>query len=136
MPGSMRPRNDRAPSLQEIAKILCALHDDPLDGYPKSYPRLSAEDRPLSQRPDVPDAKSVDFKPGAGLGSVGLRTYLGSPATLSSSLPTRGAEFPLRMELPETVISQPFWPAYLTAGRIAKAKRLKLAIAAGLGSDR
>jgi formate dehydrogenase len=39
------------------------------------------------------------------------------------------------VELPETVISQPFWPAYLTAGRIAKAKRLKLAMAAGLGSD-
>jgi hypothetical protein len=99
-------------------------------------PTTRLSDRPLSQRPDVPDAKSVDFKPGAVLGSVGLRTYLGSPATLSSSLPTRGAEFPLRVELPETVISQPFWPAYLTAGRIAKAKRLKLAIAAGLGSDR
>jgi hypothetical protein len=26
-----------------------------------------------------------------------------------------------------------FWPAYLIAGRIAKAKRLKLAMAAGLG---
>jgi formate dehydrogenase len=33
------------------------------------------------------------------------------------------------------VISQPFWPAYLTAERIAKAKKLKLAITAGIGSD-
>jgi len=33
------------------------------------------------------------------------------------------------------VISQPFWPAYLTAERIAKAKNLKLAITAGIGSD-
>jgi formate dehydrogenase len=35
----------------------------------------------------------------------------------------------------EVVISQPFWPAYLTAERIAKAARLKLAITAGIGSD-
>jgi formate dehydrogenase len=40
-------------------------------------------------------------------------------------------------ELPdaEIVISQPFWPAYLTADRISKAKKLKLAITAGIGSD-
>ena len=35
----------------------------------------------------------------------------------------------------EVVISQPFWPAYLTSARIAKAKKLKLAITAGIGSD-
>jgi formate dehydrogenase len=33
------------------------------------------------------------------------------------------------------VISQPFWPAYLTKERIAKAKKLKLALTAGIGSD-
>ncbi|PYR48886.1 MAG: NAD-dependent formate dehydrogenase, partial [Acidobacteria bacterium] len=43
----------------------------------------------------------------------------------------------LERELPnaEVVISQPFWPAYLTAARIAKAPKLKLAITAGVGSD-
>jgi len=35
----------------------------------------------------------------------------------------------------EVVISQPFWPAYMTADRIAKAKKLKLIITAGIGSD-
>ena len=35
----------------------------------------------------------------------------------------------------DVVISQPFWPAYLTAERIAKARNLKLAITAGIGSD-
>ncbi len=35
----------------------------------------------------------------------------------------------------DIVISQPFWPAYLTEERIAKAKKLKLAITAGIGSD-
>ena len=33
------------------------------------------------------------------------------------------------------VISQPFWPAYLTAERIAKAPNLKMSITAGIGSD-
>jgi formate dehydrogenase len=31
--------------------------------------------------------------------------------------------------------SQPFWPAYLTAERIARAQKLKLAITAGIGPD-
>jgi len=35
----------------------------------------------------------------------------------------------------EVVISQPFWPAYITRERIAKASKLKLAITAGVGSD-
>jgi formate dehydrogenase len=32
-------------------------------------------------------------------------------------------------------ISQPFWPFYLTAERVALAPKLKLAITAGIGSD-
>ena len=35
----------------------------------------------------------------------------------------------------EIVISQPFWPAYMTAERFAKAKKLKLIVTAGIGSD-
>jgi formate dehydrogenase len=48
-----------------------------------------------------------------------------------------GPDSEFERELPEAdvVISQPFWPAYLTAERIAKAPRLKLAITAGIGSD-
>ena len=48
-----------------------------------------------------------------------------------------GANSVFEKELPdaEIVISQPFWPAYLTAERIAKATKLKLAITAGIGSD-
>ena len=33
------------------------------------------------------------------------------------------------------VITTPFWPAYITAERIAKAPKLKLALTAGIGSD-
>src|SRR5690606_7118157 len=35
----------------------------------------------------------------------------------------------------DVIISQPFWPAYLTKERIAKAPKLKLALTAGIGSD-
>merc|ERR1712176_180682 len=35
----------------------------------------------------------------------------------------------------DVVISQPFWPAYITADRIAKSPNLKMAITAGIGSD-
>ena len=48
-----------------------------------------------------------------------------------------GPDSAFERELPEAeiVISQPFWPAYLTAERIAKAPNLKLALTAGIGSD-
>jgi formate dehydrogenase len=45
------------------------------------------------------------------------------------------SEFDRNLPDAEVVISQPFWPAYLTAERIAKAPELKLAITAGIGSD-
>jgi formate dehydrogenase len=43
----------------------------------------------------------------------------------------------LDRELPDAdvVISQPFWPAYMTRERIAKAPKLKLIVTAGIGSD-
>jgi lactate dehydrogenase-like 2-hydroxyacid dehydrogenase len=48
-----------------------------------------------------------------------------------------GANSTLDKELPdaEVIISQLFWPAYMTAERIAKAKKLKLIITAGISSD-
>jgi formate dehydrogenase len=48
-----------------------------------------------------------------------------------------GAGSVFESELPsaDIVISQPFWPAYLTDERIRKAPNLKLAITAGIGSD-
>ncbi len=48
-----------------------------------------------------------------------------------------GANSVFDKELPdaEIVISQPFWPAYMTKERFDKAKKLKLIITAGIGSD-
>ena len=71
-------------------------------------------------------------------GELGLRTFLeehGHELVVTSD--KDGPDSVFERELPdaEVVISQPFWPAYLTAERIAKAPKLKLALTAGIGSD-
>jgi formate dehydrogenase len=126
-----------------MAKVLCVLYEDPVAGYPESYAR---EDIPKIERypggQSAPTPKAVDFKPGTLLGSVtgelGLRKYLeGQGHTLVVTSDKDGPECRFERELPDAdiVISQPFWPAYLTADRISRAKNLKLAITAGIGSD-
>src|SRR6202022_2789413 len=82
------------------------------------------------------------FTPGELVGCVsgelGLREFLESGGhTLIVTSDKDGPDSVFERELPdaEVVISQPFWPAYLTAERIAKAPRLKLALTAGIGSD-
>lgn len=99
----------------------------------------------LERYPDgqaLPSPQGRDFTPGELLGSVsgelGLRRFLeGRGHTLVVTSDKEGPDSVLDRELPdaEVVISQPFWPAYLTADRIAAAGRLKLSITAGVGSD-
>ncbi|MGW4736462.1 NAD-dependent formate dehydrogenase [Streptomyces shenzhenensis] len=126
-----------------MAKVLCVLYDDPTEGYPASYARdgLPVIDHyPGGQTTPTPEA--VDFTPGHLLGSVsgelGLRRFLEAAGhTLVVTSDKEGAGSVFDRELPDAdiVISQPFWPAYLTADRIAAAKNLKLAVTAGIGSD-
>ena len=126
-----------------MAKVLCVLYDDPVDGYPPSYAR---DDIPkLKKYPDgqtLPTPKNVDFKPGELLGCVsgelGLRKFLedqGHTLVVTSDKDGPNSKFEKELSDAEIVISQPFWPAYLTAERFAKAKKLKLAVTAGIGSD-
>jgi len=126
-----------------MAKILCVLYDDPVDGYPTTYPR---DDVPVIERypngQTAPTPHHLDFAPGTLLGSVsgelGLRGYLEREGhTLVVTSDKDGPDSSFERELPDAdvVISQPFWPAYLTAERIARAPKLKLAITAGIGSD-
>jgi formate dehydrogenase len=126
-----------------VAKVLCVLYDDPTAGYPPTYAR---DDVPaIAGYPDgqtTPSPSGLDFRPGELVGSVsgalGLRPFLeaaGHELVVTSD--KEGPDSVFERELPdaEVVISQPFWPAYLTAERIAKAPNLKLAITAGIGSD-
>src|SRR3989454_12191754 len=125
-----------------MAKVLCVLYDDPVGGYPQSYAR---DEIPRVERypggQTVPSPSAIDFRPGELLGSVsgelGLRPFLeGLGHTLVVTSDKDGADSVFERELPDAdiVISQPFWPAYLTADRIARAPKLKLAITAGVGS--
>ena len=126
-----------------MAKVVCVLYDDPVTGYPKSYAR---KDLPhLDRYPDgqvLPTPGAIDFTPGELLGSVsgalGLKKYLkrlGHQLVVTSDKDRPNSVLDKELVDAEIVISQPFWPAYLTAARIAKAPKLKLAITAGIGSD-
>lgn len=126
-----------------MAKVLCVLYDDPVDGYPPDYAR--PEIPTLDKYPDgmsMPSPKAIDFTPGELLGCVsgelGLRKFLedaGHELVVTSDKDGPDSVFEKELVDADVVISQPFWPAYLTAERIAKAKNLKLAITAGIGSD-
>lgn len=126
-----------------MATVLCVLYQDPIDGYPKAYARDSIPTiaaYPGGQAAPTPTA--IDFVPGELLGSVsgelGLRRFLEAEGhTFIVTSDKDGPDSVFEHELPaaDIVISQPFWPAYLTAERIAKAENLKLAITAGIGSD-
>lgn len=126
-----------------MSKVVCVLYDDPVTGYPSEYPR---DGLPALQRyPDgqtLPTPEAIDFTPGTLLGSVsgelGLRPYLeslGHELIVTSDKDGENSEFDKHLADAEIVISQPFWPAYLTAERIARAPKLKLAVTAGIGSD-
>lgn len=126
-----------------MAKLLCVLYPDPVTGYPPQYARddiPAIEVYPNGQKTPTPSA--IDFRPGELLGCVsgelGLRKFLEERGhTLIVTSDKEGVASVFERELPDTdvVISQPFWPAYLTAERIAKSPKLKLAITAGIGSD-
>src|SRR5580698_1753941 len=124
-------------------KVLCVLYDDPMDGYPPNYARDSLpkiDHYPGGQ--SVPTPASIDFHPGQLLGCVsgelGLRPFLeglGHQFVVTSSKDGDDSVFERELSDADIVISQPFWPAYLTSERIAKAPNLKLAVTAGIGSD-
>ena len=124
-------------------KILCVLYDDPIEGHPASYARNSIPK--LDQYPDgqsMPSPKNIDFTPGELLGSIsgelGLRKFIenaGHELIVTSDKDSKDSVFDQHLSDASIVISQPFWPAYLTKDRIDKSPNLKLAITAGIGSD-
>jgi formate dehydrogenase len=126
-----------------MATVLCVLYDDPVDGYPPSYAR---DDVPRIERYDggqtTPTPSALGFTPGELVGCVsgelGLREFLESAGhELIVTSDKEGPDSVFERELPraDIVISQPFWPAYMTKDRFAKAPNLKLVVTAGIGSD-
>jgi formate dehydrogenase len=126
-----------------MAKCVMVLYPDPVDGYPPRYARDAIPT--IHGYPDgstVPSPSTIDFTPGELLGCVsgalGLRKFFEDAGhELVATSDKEGPDSEFERELPDAdiVISQPFWPAYLTKERIAKAPKLKLALTAGIGSD-
>jgi formate dehydrogenase len=126
-----------------MAKCVMVLYPDPVDGYPPKSARDSIPT--INSYPDgstVPTPSKIDFTPGELLGCVsgalGLRKFFeegGHELVVTSDKEGPDSEFERELPDADIVISQPFWPAYLTKERIAKAPKLKLALTAGIGSD-
>ena len=124
-------------------KILCILYDDPKGGMPSSYP--VGQLPKIEKYPDgqtLPTPKAVDFNPGELLGCVsgelGLRKFLedaGHTLVVTNDKDAPGCKAEKELVDADVVISQPFFPFYLTKERIESAKNLKMAITAGIGSD-
>ena len=124
-------------------KILCILYDDPKTGMPERY---ALDDIPkLEKYPDgmtLPSPKEIDFTPGELLGCVsgelGLRKFLeenGHTLIVTSDKDGEGCQAEKELIDADVVISQPFFPFYLTRERMESAPNLKMAITAGIGSD-
>lgn len=100
-----------------------ALYPDPVGGYPPKYARDSVPK--VTKYPDgqlAPTPAGIDFTPGELLGCVsgelGLRKFLESHGhTLVVTTDKDGPGCAMEKELAdaEIVISQPFYPFYLTA---------------------
>jgi len=124
-------------------KVVCVLYDDPKQGYPPKYVR---DDIPkIDSYPDgqkAPTPSKIDFTPGHLLGSVsgelGLRKFLesrGHKLVVTSDKDGAGCKFEKELHDADIVISQPFWPAYMTKARFDMAPKLKMCLTAGIGSD-
>ena len=124
-------------------KIICVLYDDPKTGMPKSY---ALDKLPkIDKYPDgmtLPSPKGRDFNEGELLGCVsgelGLRKFLesnGHQLVVTSDKDGDGCTADKELVDSDIVISQPFFPYYLTREKMETAPNLKMAITAGIGSD-
>lgn len=105
-----------------MAKCVMVLYPDPVDGYPPKYARDSIP--VINSYPDgssLPTPSKIDFTPGELLGCVsgalGLRKFFedgGHELVVTSDKDGPDSEFERELPDADIVISQPFWPAYIT----------------------
>lgn len=83
-------------------------------------------------------ARDVPELLGTTENELGIRKWLedqGHTLITTSDKEGENSEFDKHIPDSEIIITTPFHPGYLTAERLAKAKKLKIAITAGIGSD-
>ncbi|KAL8848241.1 MAG: hypothetical protein Q9221_006714 [Calogaya cf. arnoldii] len=83
-------------------------------------------------------AKEVPELLGTTENELGIRKWLedqGHTLVTTSDKEGENSTFDKELVDAEVIITTPFHPGYLTAERLAKAKNLKLAVTAGIGSD-
>jgi formate dehydrogenase len=105
------------------------LYDDPVEGYPTTYPRDHIPE--ISSYPagqTAPSPHAIDFVPGHLLGSVSgelaLRSFLesaGHTLVVTSDKDGEGSTFDRELVDADVVISQPFGPP--TSRRVASPRR-------------
>ena len=125
-----------------MAKILCVLYDDPAAVIPTAT-RATICLR-SSAIPTARPARHPGRSTSAGATArkrfrrAGLRKFLeaaGHEFVVTSDKDGPDSEFERELADADVVISQPFWPAYMTAERSPRPKNLKLVVTAGIGSD-
>ena len=126
-----------------VASVVCLLYNAPERGYPLTYardgiPRIEI----YADGQTMPSPTAIDFMPGELVGDVtgalGLRKFLaarGHSLTVLSDQDGRASKFDQALTEAEIVISQACWPAHLNAERIFNARKLRLVVTAGEGTE-
>ncbi len=85
--------------------------------------------------PGGPAAKETPELLGCAENALGLRPFMEAKGQEFLSLTDKERDLDKHLPTTDVLITTPFWPAYVTAERIAKAPKLKLILTAGVGSD-
>ena len=67
--------------------------------------------------------------------ALGLKQWLRGEGHEVVALTDAGAELDRQLQTTDILITTPFWPAYVTKERIGSARKLRLIITSGVGSD-
>jgi formate dehydrogenase len=124
-------------------KFLLVPYPDPVSGHPTKYVRDSIpEIKSYPGGATTPTPKAISFKPGELLGdetgAFGIKSWLeslGHQVVVTTDKEGPNSVFEKELVDADVVLSQPFYPAYMTAQRFAIAKKLKLCVTVGIGSD-
>ena len=85
--------------------------------------------------PGGPNAKKMPELLGCAENALGLRPFLEGKGHELVVLTEKEKQLDHHLPTTEVLITTPFWPAYVTKERLAKAPKLRLILTAGVGSD-